>query len=280
MYERYKWTSASQRRNQILRQYEPIQPFVLMELAKQTRAEMFVDIGANIGAYTVFMSSLNDVKVIHSFEPSSDTFAELSRNLKLNNVGKAVLHRQGVSDSTKTVRFGIVSQYSGANSIVATSIHDAGRFTDEVSIDCVSLDEALRYEGISICLKIDVEGHEKNVLLGARKLLTNNGAVIQLEQYAPSDHQIADLLASYGYERLFTLGPDCYFSNLSTQLGASERIAILERAVGELIKSGFEEPMLADKPVTVKLASGIRVEISGSYAAVARRIKRVFRAKR
>ena len=87
MYNEFQWTPASGERNRILRSLEPLQPYLLMDLACQAGATVFVDVGANIGAYSLFFSKLEGMSSIYAFEPSPLTFTELNRNVALNELG-------------------------------------------------------------------------------------------------------------------------------------------------------------------------------------------------
>ena len=69
MYHRFKWTQVSNRRNWISREYEPLQPYFILELARAAGSETFVDVGANIGLYSVVMSQLvNEVIAYEAIE--------------------------------------------------------------------------------------------------------------------------------------------------------------------------------------------------------------------
>jgi FkbM family methyltransferase len=126
--------------------------------------DLFADVGANIGSYTILASGVIGCRTV-AFEPDPATAAALERNISLNKIAErvelriaAVGHREG------EVRFsvGLDTQnhvVSGADAI--------GR-----SVPMQSLDRALFGNGrVPILIKIDVEGHEAEVLRGARTVL-------------------------------------------------------------------------------------------------------------
>lgn len=276
MYQHFSWTPVGEARNAILRRYEPVQPYVFLELAKEFGSEVFVDVGANIGAYSVFLSSLACIQRVYSFEAAPETYDELKKNVGLNDPdGKVQTFHKAISHCEGEVRFGIVGSFSGANSIVSTSIHEQKKFTGEVFVDCVPLDRVVSEKSKNICIKIDVEGHEKAVLAGAKSLLTENGSLIQVEDYLGGDSSPSELLRSYGYTKIFSIGPDGYFTNRQEKLTAEVVLSAFARAATTLIRSNFEIPTTAtDSSCRVRMGPGVALEISGSLARYARSLKR------
>ena len=96
MYQRFKWTAIGRDRIAIQKRYEPIQPYILLGLARTVEADTFIDIGANIGVYSIFMSSLECVREVHSFEPSPQTFDELTNNITLNAISKRKTYKNAL----------------------------------------------------------------------------------------------------------------------------------------------------------------------------------------
>lgn len=76
-----------------------------------------------------------------------------------------------ISDSTGSVRFGSHTPMSGVNGIVSTSIHDAALFPESYDVQATSLDKLEDIQGNVLGIKIDVEGHELQVIDGACALL-------------------------------------------------------------------------------------------------------------
>ena len=277
MYAQFTWTAIARERNSILRQYEPLQPFLFYEFAKHLNVETFFDIGANIGAYSLFVASLPGVKSVHAFEPSPETAKELARNIALNEPGKKItVHDKAVSSRAGEVGFGIAGDYSGANSIVGTSIHAPETLAQRITVEAVALDDLFHDSAKVIALKIDVEGHEKDVLGGARALLTGNKAIVQVEDYASANGELESLLQSFGYEKILTIGPECYFTNLREQLADETIRRILENAARALIEANLatERSAAADSPIEIRLLPGVSVQISGRLAKFARAAKR------
>lgn len=222
MYHRFKWTGASHRRNGMSREYEPLQPYFLLALIKATGAKTFVDVGANIGAYSVLMSPAVDS--IIAFEANPMAADEMQKNLDLNGIA-ATLHRKVATDKVGSVTFGKVSRLAGNSAVVETAGHDGFRETTET--EAVTLDSVLEGCAEPLALKVDVEGHEHQVLAGATETLIRP-CVIQIENHS-GDLEIP------GLTRITDIGPDRYFSNLPV-----DATAIYEAAAKLMIAANHE----------------------------------------
>ena len=128
--------------------------------------DTFVDVGANIGAYTILASGVAGARSI-AFEPIPATFSKLSRNVHYNSLSaKVELVNCGVGDKADTIRF--------SNSLDAINhvIYEDNFSGSTIDVPVDSLDNMLANRGANI-LKIDVEGYEANVINGATQVLEN-----------------------------------------------------------------------------------------------------------
>lgn len=275
MYDSFNWTKVGEARNRILAQYEPIQLFLLYEFAKYLNAEIFVDIGANVGAYTIVISSLECVKEAHAFEPSPETFVELEKNIALNKHcrEKVNIYNTAISDAEGFAEFGIVGDYSGANSILKTSIHAREKSKNEITVNTIQLDRILGDISKTICMKIDVEGHEMEAIHGSCNLLKNNRAIVQLEDYTGGAGEIKDLMGELGYTRVLRIGPDQYFTNCAEVLRESAIIRIVENAAQELIRVNLGS-VTEQQPIRVTISKNVVIELSGIVANLGRKAKK------
>ena len=124
---------------------------------------VFIDVGANIGAYTLLASENPSVQVI-SLEPVPAAFAKLEQNIALNARRNVTALNLGASRQPGTLRM-TAAGASALNRVVDGRDGDAvGTIT--VSMD--TLDEICRRAGlVPSLIKLDVEGHEPEVLAGA-----------------------------------------------------------------------------------------------------------------
>jgi len=153
--------------------------------------DTFVDIGANVGTYSILASGVIGAKSI-SIEPVPTTFKSLSRNIAVNGISNLVeLNCFGVGSIDGTELVFIADQ--DTTNRVAPSAY-TGK-TVKVPIRSV---DSLLFGLDSIMWKIDVEGFEEQVLSGANASLSNkNLKVIEIEGDSPL---IREILIEKGFE--------------------------------------------------------------------------------
>ena len=129
------------------------------------RGEMFADVGANVGAFTVLAAGVAGAKTV-SFEPGPETFAMLARNVRLNGLTDLVrLINAVVGRSTGTVQFS--AGLGTENHVAAVS-----EKTNSVTVPMTTLDAEFAANP-AVLIKVDVEGFETEVFGGAEKTLQN-----------------------------------------------------------------------------------------------------------
>jgi FkbM family methyltransferase len=151
-----------------------------------TKDDLFVDVGANIGAYTVLACGAKGARGL-CFEPVPMTYQRLNDNLRLNNLTERVVAMNiGVADIDGDLAFS--TDADTTNRIVSDRQYDG----DIVKVPVRTLDSVVADASPAV-IKIDVEGYEYPVVVGARKTLAN-----------PSLHSVIMELngsgAQYGYD--------------------------------------------------------------------------------
>lgn len=156
----------------------------------------FVDVGANIGAYSVFAARIvGDVQVT-AVEPDLQARERLIENLALNSIDRPTISDHVLGDKVGSVTFS-----SGRDTL--NSIVD-GESVGGVTLPMTTLDELA--EPVPALVKIDVEGAEQEVLKGAGATLSADSPpalIMELnglcERFGASPRSIRELLAGYGY---------------------------------------------------------------------------------
>ncbi len=192
---------------------------VALDLIKRNMSSsrpIFMDVGANRGEYSAMLIRLFPFAKIYSFEPVDSSFCELKRNLSpFNNIE---VIKKGLS--SKEGRFDI---YHGKNEkasphssmyLEVEKRHNKKEIMSE-KIEVTTIDLFCKNRKLKKInfLKIDVEGHEYDVLLGAKEMIKNKRIeVIQFEfneMAAVSKHflyEFHDLLKEYFFYRILTRG--------------------------------------------------------------------------
>lgn len=149
------------------------------EILKFHKDGLVLDIGANLGSYTIPIAAHNPNLQIHSFEPQRIVYYQLCTNIILNRLDNVFAHHCGVSDSAWTKQL-TVPNYAQEFNIGAFSVDEEVRGPQyEVvttgateDITAITLD-SLNLKDVRL-IKIDVEGHEHSVLQGAMETIKNS----------------------------------------------------------------------------------------------------------
>jgi len=125
---------------------------------------VFLDIGSNIGVFSLVAAQNPNISQIHAFEPDSDNFNYLLRNIQRNRYGKIKAHNYAISDFVGKARLSKILGHSGASQILKNDFKTECPFTLVPVINHVHLDSILKPKDEKYFVKIDVEGHENKVL--------------------------------------------------------------------------------------------------------------------
>ncbi len=173
------------------------------------KGDVVLDIGGHIGLFAVVTARLvgNSGKV-YSFEPTPFTRSVLKEIVDLNDCSETVEVRgEAVSlQSGETTFFDTGDAISNANSLVRSE-----RSKNGITVPLVSVDEFTQKNNLKVnCLKIDVEGAEFDVLVGARETFLSHRPVARLGLHPPfivnNNQTLADIwqiLSEYKYNILF-----------------------------------------------------------------------------
>lgn len=120
-----------------------------------------IDIGANIGDFSIFAASKSKNVKVYSFEPIKTTYRQLLNNIGLNSLEKQIIpFNLAVGGSKKRLKL-FVSKLSGLASIYKTRGEKEYK-----TVDCTTLADIFSTNKISRChyLKIDCEGAEYQII--------------------------------------------------------------------------------------------------------------------
>lgn len=134
-------------------------------LNKQAES-IFIDIGANIGLYSLIASRNKNFKAIYSFEPHPETYQYLVDNLERNESKKCVPYKLAISDKSEAQIIHVKPNHSGVATL--RKVNSSEGYHSSIHIECVNadaLDTLIENpENLPVVIKIDVEGFELVVL--------------------------------------------------------------------------------------------------------------------
>lgn len=186
----------------------------------------FLDIGANIGWYSLIAAKFFKKLKIYSFEPIKKTYDFLLKNVKCNFLKNIKAYNFGFYSENKKILFYTYPEGSGNSSISNLS----KRRNVELQKSRVKiLDDFINEKKIKVdFIKCDVEGAELFIFLGAKKALLNDKPIVFCEmlrkwskkfKYHPN--QIIFLFKDFGYKCF-------YISNLSNQKILKKKMRLKE----------------------------------------------------
>ena len=158
----------------------------------------FLDVGANVGSYTVLAGGAVGARVT-AVEPIPETFAHLARNIALNGLGTRVRACQcGLSEASGVLRF--TRGLDSVNHVLA-----AGELVPAIEVPVQTLDDLVGSDA-PVLMKIDVEGHERAVLVGAIRTLADPTLLAVVmetngsgSRYGVSDAELVSLMHGHGF---------------------------------------------------------------------------------
>ena len=184
-------------------------------------ADVFFDVGANVGLYSVIGCTKSAGLNAYAFEPVAENQALLQKNIVLHGLEDRLrLEPVAVSDHAGTTR--IYLHHSGTHSIENS---EGGNGRD---VKTVSLDEFTSEHDVGpAVMKIDVEGHEGAVLAGATQTLARYAPTIFFE-FIPIVHRDVESLV----RTLSALYTTCYVVDTISGDVTETRPADLDRKKG------------------------------------------------
>jgi FkbM family methyltransferase len=198
-----------ERKTYFIREYEKKRMDYLVQTSKKIKSEILIDIGANIGFYSILLSK--NFKIIKSYEPNLRNFRVLNKNIKKNNLqNKVQTFNYGLGNKKQILK--------GTSMIKGELFQTSGFSLSEKNVEGEDVfvnigDEVLNFNGEILTIKIDVEGHELFVLQGIKKILENNYCIIQIEIWDKNYQEIYEFLNNLDYKKSISIDGDTYFSN-------------------------------------------------------------------
>lgn len=201
--------------------YDKYSSQILMEIFNKNPNYVFVDIGANIGYFSLLAASKN-MKVV-AFEPINENYTLLNKSIKYNKYDKNIkLYKTALGSKEDKLQFNIYKTNMGLcsennyndNNVAYTQIVECNKFDSYIN----------NYDDISLIVKIDVENMEYDVLKGMEKSLENNIIEYILIEISSDKNlkSIIDLLKKYNFSYIYDISIN------TTNIGGLEKSSYLD----------------------------------------------------
>jgi FkbM family methyltransferase len=179
----------------------------LADAARCLDCDVFVDVGANVGQHTLFMSQR--ARKVVAFEPFGTVRREILQKVQDNALRNIVVHPVGLAEREGEAPF--YAPRSG-NAGAGTFHHERGRAVGMPigKLPTARGDTLLQDAGRIDLIKIDVEGCEPNVIAGLSKTIARHRPVLVIEFSAETRTGFVDrarMIAAVGGGRLLALRP-------------------------------------------------------------------------
>ena len=192
--------------------YEKEQLVFLDKICNKDEITHFLDIGANIGYYSLYFKKINN---IFAFEPNKKNFLRLKENNELNNLN-IKMYNFGLSNTNSDSEIWYTNKDKmGGSAIFNKNDPELKKYDpkDIIKEDILikRLDEVLNISKSKIMIKIDVERHEKKVLEGMQNIIMQNNIIMQIEIGDENKEEVFDYLDKLNLKWINTIRHDHYF---------------------------------------------------------------------
>ncbi len=182
----------------VLGQFEDPECLMLCRLARE--GSVAIDVGANVGVMTIPLArAVGPAGLVVAVEPLEANVQRLRANADLNEIKNVVIRQVAAAQNVAQIEFQVAEDAAYGST---RSIGDRMARTGVVTVESLPLDKIwadLGSPAVSI-VKVDVEGAEAGVILGAHALLQRDRPVLMLEANTAKDlAALTELLKPYGY---------------------------------------------------------------------------------
>jgi FkbM family methyltransferase len=157
--------------------YEEFETNLIKQEVK--KGDVILDIGANIGYYTlIFAKLVGESGKVYAFEPDPTNFALLKKNIEANGYNNVVLIQKAVSNKSEKIKLYISKENRGDH-----RIYPSYESRQTVEIECVRIDD---YNIPKVdFIKMDIQGSELGAIQGMENLLNLNQPLTLITELWP-----------------------------------------------------------------------------------------------
>ena len=161
---------------------------LIQKVVTLSQAQVMLDVGANIGNHSLAFSTF--AEKVFSFEPGEKAFNLLSRNININQLNNVTVFNFGLSNhDQQTTLYTENSGNLGESSLYKHNLVDKEFIENTVTLkrgDAFAHEHELSQLDF---IKVDVEGHEREVIEGLSDTIKKFRPIVQLEWESDSSHR-------------------------------------------------------------------------------------------
>ena len=166
------------------------------------------DVGMNIGITSVFLSQLENVRQIYSYEPVPHTFNLAKKNIDANGISKINPFNAGVGGTTRREHFSFHKDFKGNAGVRGdlsysmNKLNESEKTTVEVKIIDVAeiFSEISLMKGEKLVVKLDCEGGEYEIIEALdQKNLFSKIDLLMIEWHDKGAESITQILSKNGF---------------------------------------------------------------------------------
>ena len=193
--------------------FEDEQISAAQALIREQHIDLVIDIGANIGLYSILLGRMPEIKNVIAFEPVRRNYAQILGNVFLNGLAdKVEVHRTALGSSADETVIFVDPTSTGVSRLDLADAHrDKAKFSDQESVAVARFDDVCDLNDRRAFVKIDVEGRAVDVLEGMATFLERNTVVIQVETSDNEEDGVLKFLSGKGFSIVSRIAADCYF---------------------------------------------------------------------
>ena len=182
------------------------EPKTIQWIDEMAREDVLWDIGANVGIYSLYAAKMNRMKVL-SFEPMQENYQSLVDNVQENDLGDLIVPLPiALSDKNNIDTLFLFNTNPGASKHqLETSVDADGNPFEAKSVQSVLATRLDSFLDLIEAphpthIKIDVDGFEGKVIVGAKELIKNPKLRSILIEIHSGNYEIKDTLLGAGFE--------------------------------------------------------------------------------
>jgi FkbM family methyltransferase len=167
--------------------------FVRKDYGDVQPGSVVIDIGANIGGFSLFAAACG-ARRVEAYEPNTEAFQCLNRNIRINHLETVIQSRQFAVTNSAGEKVRFPRKASPFNAILPDHTQ-----ADYETIETIDLPRIMQNLGRVQMLKLDCEGAEWDILFSSDRSVLSRFDAIRLEYHLGKGEEIRSLLERSGF---------------------------------------------------------------------------------